>query len=129
MDLNENVEGIMLKLNQLTNLDVTVTNDEMVIYFIGDIEKCGRYLHSEISKELKELTKVPFNKAKVYKDNAIVKIIDDDYERTGSQIIYSTYKDGKFDKFFIFNRPNGAIREDDITIINSSLYLIKKYFS
>lgn len=129
MVLNEKIEDIILKANMITHMDIMVTDDEKVIYYIGDTDKCKKYIYSEVSEELKALMNIRLNEIKYCEEDEIVPIIDDKNEKFINQAIYGVYEKEKFDKFIIFNRTDREFNDNDKFIISSTIYLIEKYLS
>lgn len=129
MVLNEKIEDIILKANMITHMDIMVTDDEKVIYYIGDTDKCKKYIYSEVSEELKALMNIRLNEIKYCEEEEIVSIINDKNEKFINQAIYGVYENDKFDKFIIFNRTDREFNDNDKFIISSTIYLIEKYLS
>ena len=129
MVLNEKIEDIILKANMITHMDIMVTDYEKVIYYIGDTDKCKKYIYSEVSEELKALMNIRLNEVKYCEEEEIVSIINDKNEKFINQAIYGVYENNKFDKFIIFNRTDREFNDNDKFIISSTIYLIEKYLS
>lgn len=127
--LNAEIENIILKANMRTNMDIMVTDDEKIIYYIGNTDNCKKYMYAEVSKEIKELMNIRLNEIRFLGHEETVYLIKDDEEKYYNQAIYAMYEDDRFDKFIIFNKVDGEFDENDRLIINSTKYLIEKYLA
>lgn len=128
MNLNEKIQDIILKANMRTDIDIVVTDEEMVIYYIGETDKCREYVYAEISDELKEIIKTDIRDIKFLENMDIVPLVKSENERYKYQAIYPMYKEEIFDKLIIFN-SNIEFSESDKFIIKSMIYLIEKYMT
>ena len=127
MKLNAEIENIILKANMRTNMDIVVTDDEKIIYYIGNTDNCKKYLYTEVSKELKRLMKIHLEEIKFLKKDETLELIQEESEKYINQAIYGIYEKNKFDKFIIFNKSESEFDDNDRFIINSIIYLIEKY--
>lgn len=127
MKLNSEIENIILKANLRTNMDIMVTDDEKIVYYIGNTDKCKKYIYTKLSEELKKMSDKNINEIKFLEEEETVNIIENEGEKYTNQAIYTVHEEGKFERFIIFNKEGSKFDDGDRLIINSTIYLINKY--
>lgn len=126
MKIDKEIEEIILKANMVTEMNILITDDEKVIYYIGDTEKCKKYLYSEISGDMKNLTT---ENLEILTEDKVIKILNNDSEEYCCQLIYPFFEESKLKRCIVFYKPDNTFTEKEIFIINSTMYLIKKYLN
>ena len=126
--IDKEIEEIILKANMVTEMNILITDDKKVVYYIGDTEKCKKYLYSEISKDIKNLTTENEN-LEILTGDKLIKILNNDSEEYSCQMLYPFYEDSRLMKCIIFYKQNENFTEKEVFIMNSTIYLIKKYLN
>ena len=129
MKINKDLEKLLMSVKLKTTMNIVVTDEEEIIYYIGNSDECGEYLFKNMSKELKLLLNDLCDKTKYLKDNKTIKITAGKNQKYKSQAIFKITKDDKFDKSLIFYKLDSEFDNSDIFMIDSVKYLIEKYFN
>lgn len=127
MKVSKELEHLLLNANLKTNMNILITDEKEIVYFIGKPEVCAKYLYSEISNELKQMDSDSYN-IKFFRDTECIDIIQNDNVKYLNQCICKFYKDDNLSKCVVFYKEDSEFKDDDIFIINSTIYLIEKYF-
>ena len=128
MMIEKEIEEIVLKANMVTEMNILITDDKKVVYYIGDTEKCKKYLYSEISEDIKKLTTENAN-LDIFTGDKLMKILNNDSEEYCCQVFYPFYQESNLKKCIVFYKENEMFTEKEIFIMNSTIYLIKKYLN
>ncbi len=125
MNINSKVENIILRTNIITDLDILLIDEDMIVYFIGNTEYCFKYMNSIISKELRDIRRFVSNIRYIEKDKTC-KIIDDDDLEYYCQAISKLKNNNNFILFF---KLDNDFTEKEINIMESTVNLIDKFLN
>lgn len=128
MELSKDLENLLFNVNLKSSINILVTDEENIIYYIGKSENCVKYLYTEISDDLKTLINKR-DENEFYKDGETLNIMKNDDEKYCCQCIFKVCVDDKFSKFIIFYKSEEDFNDDEIFLINSTIYLTQKYFN
>lgn len=118
-------ENLLLNANLKTGLNIIYTNENEIIYYVGESEKCTDYLYALISDSLKNLMKLE-NDFVILEEDKTIPICNNINEEYKSQAIYYSKE---HHHFIIFYSVQSTFSEDELAIIQSTIYLAEKYFN
>ena len=128
VEIRKDLEDLLLNFNLKTSVNLIITDKEKIIYYIGESEKCVDYLYAEISENLKSIVS-NYKDVKFFNADETLPILNGDKEVYVNQALCNIAKDDSYTKCIIFYKVDKEFTSDEVFMINSTIYLVKKYFN
>lgn len=128
MKINKLVEKIITKIAVITDMEVFITDNEKLIYYLGNPDRVCEYLYSEISENLETLKGSEYASEIEYVGEKTIPLLKCDMDKMQSEIIYKIEDKGEVNNFLIFAKTNSEMNIEDRFLSESAAYIIRKYF-